>query len=102
MYIRIHENGDLSLQDCDNFRAFSIVPDSADAPLSRLEAIATAGDDKHYWLPAQQVEALSPRADDSGWIADFYAMLASVAAYGYYDATTNRGRAHVEYADDTD
>ena len=102
MYIRIFENGDLSLCDCDNFRAFSIVPESVDAALTHLYAIATEAEENHFWLQVEAVEELSPRRNDQQWIADFRAMLASVAVYGYYDEKTNRVKAHVELAHEKD
>lgn len=102
MYIRVLENGELSLQDCDNLRAFSIVPVAAGAPLDRLSAFATPAGDDHYWLQVEAVEELSPRKNDQQWVAAFREMLASVAGYGYYDSTTNRVKAHVEQAHETD
>ena len=102
MYICIGENGELSLQDCDNMRAFSIVMDSADVPLTRLQEIAELAEDDHYWLRVEAVEELSPRQGDQQWIRDFRAMLASVADYGYYDLETNRVKAHVEHAHEKD
>ena len=83
-------------------RAFSIVPDRADTPLTRLREMATEAEDNHYWLSADAVEELSPRRDDQQWVRDFRAMLASVAGYGYYDEETNRVKAHVEPAHETD
>ena len=102
MYIRVLESGELALQDCDNLRAFSIVPDTVEAPLTKLQAFAEVAEDNHYWLDAEAVEALSPRRDDPRWIESFRAMLAGVADYGYYDAKNNRVKAHVEYADNQD
>ena len=96
MYIRVAQNGELTLEDCDNLRAFSIMPDAADSPLTQLLAIATAASDNHYWLEVEAVVALSPRRNDARWLDAFRAMLAGVADYGYYDAATNRVKAHVE------
>ena len=99
MYIRVEQNGELSLQDCDNLRAFAIVLDAPDVSLLPLVEIATAVEDNHYWLGADAVEELSPRKHDQQWVQDFRAMLASVEPYGYYDKATNRVKAHVEIAD---
>lgn len=100
MYIRVAKNGELSLQDSDNFRAFSIICAAADATLDGLARMATAAEDNHYWLDADAVLELSGRKHDQQWVRDYRAMLAGVAPYGYYDTTRNRVKAHVETADD--
>ena len=100
MYIRVAANGDLSLAEEDNMRAFSIRRERADVSLERLLEIATAAGDDHYWLDADAVQELSPRKHDQQWVGDYRAMLAGVAPYGYYDETTNRVKAHVEDATD--
>ena len=99
MYIRVTQKGELSLQDCDNLRAFSIVLDAADASLTQLSEIASAAEDNHYWLLADAVEELSERKHDQQWVQDFRAMLVSSEPYGYYDKTTNKVKAHVEISD---
>ena len=83
-------------------RAFSIVAESTLAPLTSLQKIATSAEQNHYWLDAAAVEELSGRGNDQQWIDQFRAMLASVAPYGYYDQTTNRVKAHVEYTNEPD
>jgi hypothetical protein len=100
MYIRVAKNGELGLQDSDNFRAFAIVRAAADAALVHLAEIATAAEDNHYWLDADAVLELSGRKHDQQWVRDFRAMLAGVAPCGYYDMTSNRVKAHVETSDD--
>lgn len=99
MYLRVTQKGELSLQDCDNLRAFAIVLDAADASLTALAEIATPAEDDHYWIDAYAVEELSQRKQDQQWLRDFRAMLAAVAPYGYYDKAGNRVKAHVEIAD---
>lgn len=100
MYIRVTANGDLSLQDIDNMRAFSIVAEVRDASVQRLADIGTLTDDNDYWLDADAVLELSGRKHDQQWVDGFWNMLASVAAYGYYDEATKQVKAHVELVDD--
>lgn len=100
MYVNVAADGALSLQDTDNLRAFSVreqVPGSAAAALA---SIATAAEDGHFWLDAEAVLALSSRETDADWVAAYWQMLASVAAYGYYDESAGRVKAHVEAAND--
>jgi len=100
MYIRVAENGEIGLQDSDNFRAFAIVRTGRAAPLARLEEMATAAEDNHYWLDADAVLELSGRKHDQQWVRDFRAMLESAAPYGYFDTANNRVKAHMETTDD--
>ena len=100
MYILVTSNGDLALQDCDNMRAFAIVLEANDAPVTRLAEIgSTAEDSRNYWLDAGAVMELSGRKHDQQWVRDFRAMLASAAPYGFYDEVTNKVKAHVELID---
>lgn len=96
MYILIAENGELSLQDCDNTRAFSIRETVSGTANSGLADIAIAAEDNHYWLDANAVVELSGRQHDQPWLDGFWDMLASVEAYGYSDMTAKRVKAHVE------
>jgi len=97
MYILVASNGDLRLQDSDNMRAFAIVLEVSDAPVTRLVEIGSmAADNASYWLDVGAVEELSGRKFDQQWLEDFRAMLASAAPYGFYDEATNKVKAHVE------
>ena len=100
MYIRVATGGEISLQDTDNMRAFSIIEDSRGASRAQLAGIGEPTDDDHFWLDADAVLELSGRKQDEQWVEAYWNMLSSVAPYGYYDETTNRVKAHVEPADD--
>ena len=100
MFVKIATDGSLSLEDCDNFRAFSIRPSVAGSEQQALAHIGSGTGDGHYWLDAEAVFALAERRDDPAWSEAYWNMLKSVAAYGYYDESTNRVKAHVEAADD--
>ena len=102
MYISVAENGDLGLQDADNFRSFAIVCVNSDASLEQLERIASAAEDNHYWLDAEAVLQLAERRQDPQWVKQFNAMLDSVTPYGYFDPASNRIKAHLETAADPD
>ena len=100
MYLQVAQDGELQLRECENFRSLAIVCAHAQAPLNRLDSIATVAEDDHYWLDAAALEELSGRKHDQQWVREFRAMLASVAPYGYYDAKNNKVKAHVENTDD--
>ena len=96
MYILIAADGQLSLEDSDNMRAFSIVEEEGGAAATRLATLATPAEDQHYWLDANAVIELSGRGDDQQWVQGFWDMLAQVEAYGYSDMQNKRVKAHVE------
>lgn len=69
MYILIAADGELSLQDSDNMRAFSI----------------------------REAEVkISGRGDDPQWVKNFWDMSTKVEAYGNSDMTKNRVKAHLD------
>lgn len=94
MYLSISTSGELSLEDIDEMKSFSI-RQAGDASLA-LSEIGTATEDNHYWLDANAVIALSPRAADSQWVESFWQMLKAVEPYGYSDMENRRIKAHVE------
>lgn len=96
MYISIDSDNTLSLQDCENFKQFSIrVNKLADATIA-LQSIGTAAEDNHYWLDANAVVSLSDCANDPVWVERFWAMLKQVEAYGYSDVGAQKIKAHIE------
>jgi hypothetical protein len=98
VYLLIAADGQLSLQDTDNMRAFAIIEELSGSAGTSLGDIATAAADNHYWIDADSVIELSGRKDDQIWIDGFWNMLAKVEAYGYSDLASKRVKAHVEIA----
>lgn len=98
MYLLIAVNGQLSLEDSDNMRAFSIVEEESGLAATQLAAIATPAEEQHYWLDADAVVDLSRREEDQQWVAGFWDMLAKVEVYGYSDMKKKRVKAHVDLA----
>lgn len=96
MYIFIAVDGQLSLRDSDNMRAFSIVEEETGGAEKWLSAIAEPAAGQHFWLDANAVVELSGRVPDDPWIGRFWDMLAGVEAYGYADMENKRVKAHVE------
>lgn len=97
MYIFIAANGDLSLQDIDNLRAFSIREEEHGSAARWLAQVAKpAAEAQHYWFDADMVLELSGRKDDQHWVGEFWDMLTIVEAYGFSDMTNKRVKAHVD------
>ena len=95
MYILVSTNGDLSLQDGDNFTEFSIVDESDGLASTALAAIAEPAEENHFWLDANAVIELSARRNDQHWVDEFWEMLGKVEAYGYSNMTTQQVKAHL-------
>lgn len=95
MYLLIAADGQLSMQDVDNMRAFAIIEEKDGSARTALGDIAAAAEDNHYWIDADAVIELSGRNDDQIWIEGFWDMLAKVEAYGYSEMALKRVKAHV-------
>ena len=103
MYLRISDNGRLVLEEVDDFTRFHI----AAAP-ERLEGagaspdfqrIAEAAQEGHFWLDAEAIVGLSPKAGDADWTSAFWAMLEKAEPYGFADLQGRRIKAHVTSGD---
>ena len=99
MYLRITDDGRLILEEIDDFTRFHI----AAAP-ERLEGegasrdfrhIAEAAEEGHFWIDADAIVALSPKAGDEDWTSAFRAMLEKAEPYGFADVRGRRIKAHV-------
>jgi len=98
VYILIAANGQLSVEDGENMRAFSILEEESGSAATRLSAITTPAEEQHYWLDADAVVELSGRKNDQQWVKGFRDMLAKVEAYGYSDMEKRQVKAHVDQA----
>lgn len=99
MYILVASDGSLSLQQADNMRTFSIIEESKDGAADALQRIAVPAAERHYWIDADAVIALSPRSHDPAWVDAFWEMLKKAEPYGFSDLARKRVKAHVEVAD---
>ncbi|MEM7562232.1 MAG: hypothetical protein AAF353_04170 [Pseudomonadota bacterium] len=98
MYLLVTEQAEITLEDSDNLRAFSIKETQPECAAKFLGDIAQATQDNHFWLDAEAVIALSGRQEEPEWVQQFWGMLESVEAYGYSDMVRKRVKAHVESA----
>ena len=98
MHVLISNDGNLSLEDADNFKGFSIVVNhSAQGTVEgALASIAEPDEEDHFWLNVDSIITLSRRANDSQWVDAFWQMLHKAAPYGFYDSENKRVKAHVE------
>ncbi len=93
MFLKIAENGDLSLEEAEDFKRFHISgePDAGGA----FGGISQDAGEGHYWLDADAVVAMSGNADDEAWCAAFWSMLEKAEPYGFSDVAGRRIKAHI-------
>ena len=96
MYLKIHSNGDLSLEETDNFKAFSIRDETEGLKSERFHLMAQPAEENHFWLDAKTLIDLGEKADDDDWKIGFKNMMKAVEQYGYSDLHNNRIKAHLE------
>lgn len=96
MHVLIGADGELSLEEVDNLKGFSIVETTRGTAAAALSEIGEPAEENHYWLSAPAIVALSSRKDDQEWVEAFWAMLQKVEAYGFSDMANKRVKAHVE------
>ena len=99
MYVKVAEDGGLSLEETDDFSRFHIAAtpeqvSGAEASDAFLELSQDAGDG-HYWLDADAIVALSGRQDDPDWMQAFRSMLEKAEPYGFSDVAGRRIKAHL-------
>ena len=99
MFIQIDTNGDLTLQDVDNFKDFSIIDQSNASQHQTLNQISTAAEDNHFWIDAEAVINLSEKKTDQEWVDNFWNMLKGAEPYGYSNLSDKKVKAHIESND---
>ena len=102
MQIIIDGNAATSLDDADNFKAFSVsVPtDVPAAELGRLVVQSGAGqldnDGNHVHVAIDVIRQLAVGRGSDGWSSGFEAMIAYARTKGWVDDAGNTVRAHLE------
>ena len=96
MFIQIDTNGDLTLQDVDNFKGFSIIDQSNASQHQALNQISTAAEDNHFWIDVEAVINLSEKKSDQEWVDSFWNMLKGAEPYGYSNLAEKQVKAHIE------
>ena len=99
MYLRITDDGRLVLEAIDDFTRFHIMaaPErlAGGGASPDFRHIAEAAEEGHFWLNADAIVALSPKAGDADWTSAFWAMLEKAEPHGFADVQGRRIKAHV-------
>jgi hypothetical protein len=97
MFLGIEDDGRLVLEGIDDFGRFHVGARADESPA--FGDIAEAAEAGQYWLDADAVVALSPKANDADWTDAFWTMLEKVEPYGFTDLRARRVKAHVAPSD---
>tara|TARA_B100000575_G_C23047920_1_gene603219 strand:- start:285 stop:587 length:303 start_codon:yes stop_codon:yes gene_type:complete len=98
MYLKIHADGSLALEEADDFGRFEI-RSAVDLKLEHLSEefskISEPTDDDRYWIDAKAIAELSSRGDDLDWVNAYSAMLEKAEIYGFADVARKKIKSHV-------
>ena len=96
MFVQVAANGEISLQDAENFRAFKLVVacDAAKLPAA-IDGVAVL-DDGHAWIAPAAL--LQLHGADAAWEQSLAAMIEKARPHGWIHPATGAIRAHIEQA----
>ena len=95
MYLKVADDGTLTLEEADDFKRFHISAEADKLSDTGFQEFAQDAGGGHYWLNADAVAELSGRSGDTEWVAAFWTMLEKAAPYGYADIEGRRIKAHL-------
>jgi len=100
MILRLGEDGRPVVEEPADLKRFKVVVEgrpAIEAARARLGPLGEMPDAETAWIGAGALADLV--GGDAGWRAGFAAMLEKVKPFGWYDETTGRIKAHVEWVD---
>jgi hypothetical protein len=100
MFISVRAAGQVTFEDCDDFRTFKVVvrlpPEPLDEVRAALANIALLPDRDTAWV-LQDALRRWPGIGDPAWQEKFAAMIAKARPHGWIDDTNGTIKAHVEW-----
>ena len=103
MFIKLSANGDATLEDRDNFRAFKLVVDGGPAGLEAarraLAGKADLPDQSTAWIFEAALRGWPSVAEDAAWQANLGAMIEKAKPHGWIDEQRQAIKAHIEWTE---
>ena len=103
MFIKVAADGNVSLEDRDNFRAFKVVAEGGPARLDQvrraLSTTAEIPDQAIAWIYEQALRQRPEVANDSAWQGNLGAMIEKARPHGWVDEAKKAIRAHIEWTE---
>ena len=98
MYLSIHPDGSLTLEEADDFGRFEIrsAIDLKSGHFSQdFAKISEPSDDGRYWIDAEAIAELSSRRGELEWSTAYLEMLKKAEIYGFADVARKKIKSHV-------
>jgi hypothetical protein len=101
MFIKVSADGNVALQERDNFRAFKLVvegtPAGLDAARSALAGFAELPDQSTAWVYQAALRHRPEVAQDVAWQRQLSAMIEKARPHGWIDDERKAIKAHIEW-----
>jgi hypothetical protein len=103
MFVKVAANGQVTLEDRDNFRAFKLViegsPLNLDAVRRALDGTAEIPEPGFAWISEAALRRRPEVAHDQAWQQSLGAMIEKARPHGWVDDTRKAIRAHIEWTE---
>ena len=101
MFVKVSADHSVTLEDCDNFRAFKLVvtgnPSKLDDIRKALAELAELPDEKTAWILEAALRNLKEVAQNQAWQQNFSAMIEKAKPHGWIDEQRKTIKAHIEW-----
>jgi hypothetical protein len=101
LIISVSKAGNVTVEDQENFRAFSVLflaqPDDLDRIAGSVKPAITFDDRGYAWIKADAVVAWANRTTDIAWRGLFDRMIDFARPHGWIEDDPLRIRAHIDF-----
>ena len=101
MFVKISADHSITLEDCNNFRAFKLVVMGNSSKLDdirkTLAGIAELPDDKTAWILESALRNSKEVAQDQAWQQNLSTMIEKAKSHGWIDEQRKAIKAHIEW-----
>jgi hypothetical protein len=103
MFVKVSADGQVTLEDIGNFRAFKLVVDGGPATLDTarraLAGTAELPDQSTAWISEAALRRWPAVAQDEAWQQNLSAMIEKARPHGWIDDARKAIKAHIEWTD---
>jgi hypothetical protein len=103
MFIKVAADGNVSLEDRGNFRAFKLVVEGDPARLDQarraLSATAELPDQSTAWIYERALRQRPEVANDATWQSNLGVMIEKAKPHGWVDEARKAIKAHIEWTE---
>ena len=101
MFVKVLANGNVTLEDAGNFRAFKVVvegsPDKIDHARRALMGLADVSDKDTAWVFEPGLRQRPEVANDAAWQQSLSTMIEKARPHGWIDDARKAIKAHIEW-----